>query len=74
MLPCLCQGSGRLLWSPTSASRHDGRATTGRGAIQLHGGQAADARAAFEKLSTKDQEALFAFLGSIWRRWGQSIR
>ena len=44
---------------------HDGRATTVLDAIQLHGGQAARARAAFEKLSTKDREALLTFLGSI---------
>jgi len=44
---------------------HDGRATTVLGAIQLHGGQATDARAAFERLSPKDQEALLTFLGSI---------
>lgn len=44
---------------------HDGRATTVLGAIQLHGGQATDARAAFEKLSPENQEALLTFLGSI---------
>lgn len=44
---------------------HDGRATTVLGAVQLHGGQAADARAAFESLSPEDREALLTFLGSL---------
>ena len=44
---------------------HDGRVTTLLGAVQLRGGQAADARAAFERLSTLDQDALVTFLGSI---------
>jgi CxxC motif-containing protein (DUF1111 family) len=44
---------------------HDGRATTVLGAIQLHGGQGAAARAAFERLSPEDREALLTFLGSL---------
>lgn len=44
---------------------HDGRATTVLGAIQLHGGQAAAARAAFEKLRRNEQEALLTFLASL---------
>ncbi len=44
---------------------HDGRATTVDTAVQLHGGQAAVARAAFEKLSPEDREALLTFVGSL---------
>ena len=44
---------------------HDGRATTADAAVQLHGGQATHARAAFERLSPEDREALLTFLGSL---------
>ncbi len=44
---------------------HDGRATTVDAAVQLHGGQATDARAAFERFSPEDREALLTFLGSL---------
>ena len=44
---------------------HDGRATTVEAAIQLHGGQATHARAAFASLSPDGREALLTFLGSL---------
>lgn len=44
---------------------HDGRATAIEEAIQLHGGEAARSRDAFAALSTRDREALLAFLRSL---------
>jgi hypothetical protein len=44
---------------------HDGRATTLREAIQLHGGEAAASRDKFNKLSEKDQKDVIAFLGNL---------
>ncbi len=44
---------------------HDGRAMTILDAILLHGGQASDAVAGFNALSTADRQALLAFLGCI---------
>lgn len=44
---------------------HDGRATTLRAAIAEHGGQGAEARAAFNALSAADQQAVIDFLGCI---------
>ena len=44
---------------------HDGRASTITDAIRAHGGQAADARAAFEALSDADRQALLDFLNCI---------
>jgi CxxC motif-containing protein (DUF1111 family) len=44
---------------------HDGRATSILDAILLHGGQAGDAVAAFNALSSADRQALLAFLGCI---------
>jgi len=44
---------------------HDGRATTLREAIQLHGGDAALSRDKFNGLSEKDQKDVIAFLGNL---------
>jgi CxxC motif-containing protein (DUF1111 family) len=44
---------------------HDGRATTLRDAIELHGGEAAGSRAAFRALNPTQQEQLLAFLRSL---------
>ncbi len=44
---------------------HDGRAATLEEAILAHGGEAADARAAFEGLPTDERAALCAFLGGL---------
>lgn len=44
---------------------HDGRATSFDGAIQLHGGEGAGSRSAFNALSDSDKNALIKFLGSL---------
>lgn len=44
---------------------HDGRACSLRGAIELHGGEAAASREAFRRLTTAEQELLLAFLRSL---------
>lgn len=44
---------------------HDGRAGSVWGAVMLHGGEAAAARAAFTALNPTSVEALLAFLGSL---------
>ncbi len=44
---------------------HDGRATSLREAIELHGGEAADSRDDFLALSPQDQERLLRFLRSL---------
>lgn len=44
---------------------HDGRATTLRDAIGLHGGEAAASRDKFNGLSEKDQKDVIAFLGNL---------
>jgi CxxC motif-containing protein (DUF1111 family) len=44
---------------------HDGRATTVRQAIQLHGGEAQRARDRFLRLSAFEKRALLRFLGSL---------
>ena len=44
---------------------HDGRATTVKGAIELHGGEAKVASDAFKALSQADEDALMAFLESL---------
>jgi hypothetical protein len=44
---------------------HDGRAQTLREAIELHGGEALDAREAFVWLAEREQEELLAFLRSL---------
>jgi CxxC motif-containing protein (DUF1111 family) len=44
---------------------HDGRATSLRSAITLHGGEAAGSRTAFENLAEAEQERLLAFLASL---------
>jgi len=44
---------------------HDGRAHSMAEAIGLHGGQAAAARDAFNRLSVADLQALMGFLGCI---------
>jgi hypothetical protein len=44
---------------------HDGRATTLREAIQLHGGEAAASRDKFNGLSEKDRKDVIAFLGNL---------
>jgi hypothetical protein len=44
---------------------HDGRATTLREAIELHGGEATDARDRFVALEDREQRWLLAFLGSL---------
>ena len=44
---------------------HDGRATSLREAIDLHGGEGAASRSAFVGLSTDDQERLLRFLQSL---------
>ena len=43
---------------------HDGRATTLREAIMLHGGEAEDSRKAFAKLNETSKQDLIAFLGN----------
>jgi CxxC motif-containing protein (DUF1111 family) len=44
---------------------HDGRASTLRQAIELHGGEATNSRNSFNALSDKDKEALLKFLDTI---------
>jgi CxxC motif-containing protein (DUF1111 family) len=44
---------------------HDGRATTLRRAIELHGGEAAASRSAFQALAADVQEQILRFLGSL---------
>jgi CxxC motif-containing protein (DUF1111 family) len=44
---------------------HDGRASTIAGAIEMHGGQASAAAAAFSSLSAADRQALLDFLNGI---------
>jgi hypothetical protein len=44
---------------------HDGRATTLREAIQLHGGDAAGSRDKFNGLNEKDKKDVIAFLGNL---------
>jgi len=44
---------------------HDGRARTIDEAIRWHGGEAEDARAAYDELSGEDREALLEFLRSL---------
>lgn len=44
---------------------HDGRATTLREAILLHGGEADESRNKFNGLSEKDQKDVIAFLGNL---------
>jgi CxxC motif-containing protein (DUF1111 family) len=44
---------------------HDGRASTLREAIEMHGGEALKSRTLYEQLSLPDQAALVAFLGSL---------
>ena len=44
---------------------HDGRARTLREAIELHGGEASQSRAAFRQLSPTDQALLLLFLKSL---------
>jgi CxxC motif-containing protein (DUF1111 family) len=44
---------------------HDGRATTLRDAIRLHGGEGGRSRTAFDRLPPSQQERLLAFLRSL---------
>ena len=44
---------------------HDGSATTLEAAIQAHGGEAADSRAAFNALPQTDKDAIIEFLKSL---------
>ena len=44
---------------------HDGRASTLREAIEVHGGEALKSRTLFEQLQPLDQNSLVAFLGSL---------
>jgi CxxC motif-containing protein (DUF1111 family) len=44
---------------------HDGRATSIPEAIDAHGGQAANAKAAFAALNTSDRQALLDFLNCL---------
>jgi CxxC motif-containing protein (DUF1111 family) len=44
---------------------HDGRASTLREAIQMHGGEALNSRTLYEQSSPLDQNAIVAFLGSL---------
>jgi CxxC motif-containing protein (DUF1111 family) len=55
------------LWGlgDTAPYLHDGRATTITEAILEHGGEAADARSAFERLKLAAQQDLIAFLGNL---------
>jgi CxxC motif-containing protein (DUF1111 family) len=55
------------LWGVADSApyMHDGRAATLEEAIQLHGGQAADAADRFRKLPGWDQDRLIAFLKSL---------
>jgi hypothetical protein len=55
------------LWgvADTAPYLHDGRATTPTEAILFHGGEAEDARIAFEALSQSDRDALLALLRSL---------
>lgn len=55
------------LWRVSDRSHflHDGRASTITDAIKAHGGQAATAEAAFEGLSSSDQQSLLDFLNCI---------
>jgi len=54
------------LWGlgDTAPYLHDGRAATVDAAIRLHGGEAEDARRAYEALSPADRRRLLAFLGA----------
>ena len=51
--------------TPHASYLHDGRARTVDEAIRWHGGEAEDARAAYEALSDGDQVALLAFLDTL---------
>ncbi len=55
------------LWGLKQAERflHDGRATSIRDAIELHGGEASGARDAFTTMTVADQERLLAFLNTL---------
>ena len=55
------------LWgiADTSPYMHDGRATTLREAIEMHGGDASDARDNFVELTEEDQANLLLFLGKL---------
>jgi len=44
---------------------HDGRASSLREAIGLHGGEGADSRQRFDSLATEDQERVLLFLASL---------
>ena len=44
---------------------HEGRATTLKDAIVLHGGEAEKSRTRFERLSAGEQDMLIAFLYSL---------
>ncbi|PWJ44475.1 di-heme oxidoredictase family protein [Sediminitomix flava] len=44
---------------------HDGTATSLDGAVQLHGGDASGSRAAYNSLSTSDQQKIIKFLESL---------
>lgn len=48
-----------------SAFMHDGRATTISQAIRAHGGEGSRARAKFERLSSRQREALVTFVRSL---------
>lgn len=58
-------GLATELDGPNAGLLHDGRARTATEAILWHGGEALDAREAFQSLSKTDREALLAFLKSI---------
>jgi len=44
---------------------HDGRATTLKDAIELHGGEAEESSKKFKALSESEQKDLIAFLGNL---------
>ncbi len=59
----------RPLWglADTAPYMHDGRAPTLHDAIELHGGEAEDTRAAYRALSSQEQAELRVFLMSLTR-------
>ena len=55
------------LWGVSAVTRylHDGRATTLKDAVLAHDGQGKRARDRFNRLSDREQKALFAFVSSL---------
>jgi len=71
MQPSMAPTENRIrtapLWAVRTRSRlmHDGESLTLRDAVLRHGGEAAEARQAFRRLTSAEQEQLLAFLRSL---------